>query len=619
MASRSLRYVFGWLLPLLAGALLSFAYEPFALAWLGWAVPIVLTFGIYAGAPVAKAGRWGLRYGFLAGAGFFLLNVKWLYSVSPFASTALALFLTTFWALWGFVVAKWGHPYHLGSKAADRTPSSLNAKIAAKAAAAEEKKRAARSWRFAGSGRSLYYATLAASAWVFCEWLRGVVLTGFPWNGLGLAVADSIVMAQAADLVGVTGLSFLPVFVAAVLVQTVRRMVIEVQAGRLRPGLDFAVAVLLIVVTFGYGALRILQVQKWETDSLGVALIQQNIPQSIKWEDRSAEDIYAGYVELTEQAVDGIIDEAMARAAAVDAAAGELGEGRIPTLDLVVWPETAIPEPFYYASDGVRRLGLRNEQLLSQQVLPLGDFSLVLGCNDVELEWSAGEWVPKHPGRHYNAMMAFSSGTKPDASYRKVHRVIYGEYIPLIDTVPLMKGIYEWATGVEYYGNIAAGESLEPMAMQRGDLSYSMIPSICFEDSIARLTRKFVRAEPQMIVNVTNDGWFLETEAALQHAANARMRAIELRRPMVRAANTGLTVMYDHVGNVVKTPAGDDAVVAADEGKTGHFTADWVFADVEMPTRGPITVYARIGDAFSWICGAVVLLMIVRRQKIARC
>lgn len=574
---------FGWAHPIVCGAVLSLAYEPVSLSWLVWMIPALLCWGIYAGAPTAERGRWGLKYGALSGAAFFLINVKWLHSVSPFAATALALFLTLFWTLWGFLVSKWGCP---PARPIGKTKSL-----------------------FAGSGRSLYFALLAAGAWVICEWLRSWVLTGFPWNGLGLAVAESNVLAQSVDLIGVTGLSFLPVFVGSVIVQSLLRMRGELQAGRLRPRLDFAVAMLLIVVFFGYGALRMRAMQALETERLGVVLVQQNIPQSIKWQAKSSQEIYAGYVALTEDAVKNSTENVLSEIEARRARGEEIADIQLPRIDMVVWPETALPEPFYYEGEEQRFQTLRNEQLLTQQILTLGDFDFVLGTNDSEMELAGENWVPKFPGAHYNAMMSFRDSASPDSVYRKAHLVIYGEYIPLMETLPFLKKIFEWSTGETYYGNVAAGDSYEPMETASG---VSIIPSICFEDSIARVTRKFVRQEPQVIVNVTNDGWFLKTEAARQHAANARMRAIELRRPMVRAANTGVSIMYDHIGNVVQTPLGKDAVILDERGS--HFTPGWVYADVAMPVAGPMTLYAMAGDWFAWVCLVVVLGMILRRQ-----
>src|SRR5690606_23926286 len=100
------------------------------------------------------------------------------------------------------------------------------------------------------SMRSLKFAFINAAAWVGLEWLRGWVFTGFGWNGLGVAFHDTPVLAQAADLVGVAGLAFTPVFMSAVLIQTGRRLMAEASTGKLKPRLDFSVAALLLVLQF---------------------------------------------------------------------------------------------------------------------------------------------------------------------------------------------------------------------------------------------------------------------------------------------------------------------------------------------------------------------------------
>ena len=95
------------------------------------------------------------------------------------------------------------------------------------------------------------------------------------------------------------------------------------------------------------------------------------------------------------------------------------------------------------------------------------------------------------------------------------------------------------------------------MTVPIGDGDIQLIPSVCFEDTVGRLTRKFVRTEPQLIINVTNDGWFKDSEAARQHMANAKFRAIELRRPMVRSANTGVSGIISTTGSLVDPTTGN--------------------------------------------------------------
>ena len=118
-------------------------------------------------------------------------------------------------------------------------------------------------------------------------------------------------------------------------------------------------------------------------------------------------------------------------------------------------------------------------------------------------------------------------------TYRKHHLVIFGETIPFVDSIPLLKKIYEQQAGVEYGGSFTPGESFEPLPISTAaGTVIGAIPTICFEDTVARLPRKFVRPGPQVIVNVTNDGWFKESAAAAQPApalcGNLRRAVAEL-------------------------------------------------------------------------------------------
>src|SRR5690606_33109703 len=94
-------------------------------------------------------------------------------------------------------------------------------------------------------------------------------------------------------------------------------------------------------------------------------------------------------------------------------------------------------------------------------------------------------------------------------------------------------------------GSFNTGDSAEPFTLPAPDAEVQLIPLVCFEDTLGRVARHGVRAAPQLMVNVTNDGWFLDSEAADQHMANAVLRCIELRRPLARAANTGVTAVVD--------------------------------------------------------------------------
>ncbi|MGB1129414.1 MAG: nitrilase-related carbon-nitrogen hydrolase, partial [Haloferula sp.] len=161
-------------------------------------------------------------------------------------------------------------------------------------------------------------------------------------------------------------------------------------------------------------------------------------------------------------------------------------------------------------------------------------------------------------------------------------------------------------SGASYGGAFSKGQSFEPLQVDAAGENVGLIPSVCFEDTVPRLMRRFVRGGPQWIVNVTNDGWFRESPAAAQHFANAKFRAIELRRPMVRCANNGVTAAINAVGSTAHPETGEAQELRDEDG--GHFTRGWILAEVDIPRQPSLSLYMLIGDAGVAILGSLGLL-----------
>jgi len=130
---------------------------------------------------------------------------------------------------------------------------------------------------------------------------------------------------------------------------------------------------------------------------------------------------------------------------------------------------------------------------------------------------------------------------------------------------------------------------------------------ICFEDTIGELTRGFVlptetERGADLLVNITNDGWFLHSAGSRQHLTNAIFRCVEVRRPMVRAANTGVTCFINEFGRITQ--------ILQDE-KGGTFGEGALVDQVSVPTDGNLTFYARHGELFAEICAGITLLAII--------
>jgi apolipoprotein N-acyltransferase len=167
--------------------------------------------------------------------------------------------------------------------------------------------------------------------------------------------------------------------------------------------------------------------------------------------------------------------------------------------------------------------------------------------------------------------------------HHKVHRVPFGEYLPFRDTLPFMEPVF----GSLFPRDFAKGRTTEPLHLEKPALQ--LIPLICFEDTVGRVARMFVRDAPQVIVNLSNDGWFLQSAETEIHLVNSIFRAIELRRPMVRCSNTGITCVVDLCGRARNMLS-----------KDGSTFIEGVLTDeVRAPVNPPVTIYARFGDWFS--------------------
>jgi apolipoprotein N-acyltransferase len=567
------RRTWGGVLALTSGILLVLCFPPFDAGGLVWVGMIPLMVALWAGGGEKRRWWYGFRMGWMAGAVFWVINLKWIAEVSDLGMWAVGFYLAVYFGFWGSFAAGVGNPW-LRKDDDARPPLSVGA-------------------------RSLSFAAVNGLTWCGLEWVRGWMLTGFGWNGLGVSFHQTPVIAQAADLVGVTGLSFLPVFLAAVLVQVGRRLHSEARRGRLRAHWDFGIAASVIAVVFVYGVVRLQRGIGGEVRPLKVLLVQLNIPQDAKTVLWSLEEVHRGYEEETLKAFEALEERNAGRVE--EALNDERPEAGV-TLDLpdwVVWPEAALKQWLFFTEDGTQATGEFNRQTIGI-VREQAPFTLMMGLNEIEGVEDNGRLIPKEEPATYNSLLVLPEGEEQFLSYRKHHLVIFGETIPYVEQLTFLAWLFEKSAGVKYTGSFDVGTGHDPLLVpHRGfdDGAVAIIPSICFEDTVPRLVRKFAVNGGQVIVNVTNDGWFKESEAAAQHFANARFRCIELRRPMVRCSNTGVSAVVGVTGSVGDPVTGEARVLVDEDGN--HLTRGWLFATVHVPVDGPLTLYARWGDWFS--------------------
>jgi apolipoprotein N-acyltransferase len=340
------------------------------------------------------------------------------------------------------------------------------------------------------------------------------------------------------------------VFANVIALTTVRRLVLEARTHAMRPHYDLTLTMAAIVGALAFGV-HVAQ-NPSPAKSFRVAAVQANVPQREKFDPQFAAKIFDQFARLSEIAL----------------------RSNSPP-DLLIWPESSMPDP------------VRDENTASYQFVM--DFSastkadLLLGIIDVESR------------NDYNAALLVSDAGQKMQVYRKLHLVPFGEYIPLRHSFPLFALVAsKWVPG-----DFDAGKDYTVFRLTNNDVRVA--PLICFEDTIGELTRQFVLNGANLLADVTNDGWFLQSAGSQQHLANAVFRCVETRRPMVRAANTGVTCFVNEFGRVTQ-------LLQDETGST--FTEGVLTGEIDVPTRPEQTFYTRHGELFAKLCTWITLIAI---------
>ena len=339
---------------------------------------------------------------------------------------------------------------------------------------------------------------IAALAFAFglAEWLRSFVLTGFPWNAVGLAAMPVPLAMQSSALVGLFGVTALAVLVFAMpALLAARRHVV--------PGI--ALALVLVAAHLGYGAWR-LSAEAAPGASLAVRIVQPSIDQAQKWDTASRDAIFARLVTLTDQAP----------------ADGD------PEPSLVVWPETAFP---FLLADRPDALAALADALGPGQ-------SLMAGAVRVEPATQG------QPGRFYNSILTFDETGEIVGAFDKAHLVPFGEYVPLAGLLHRI-GIGQIASAFPAFSAGTQGRLIATGQEGVGALGF-----ICYEIIFPGYADEG-RREASLLVNLTNDAWFGVSAGPYQHFRQAQLRAVEAGLPLVRAANNGISAVVDAHGRLL--------------------------------------------------------------------
>ena len=494
------RRIPAWALALIAGAGPALAHPPFGI----W--PALSGFGLLLWlldrSDIAKPLKSAFWRGWLAGFAYFLISTWWIAEAffvdfaahgwqAPFAVTLLPAGLGLFWG--GAAVL-----YRL------RAP------------------------------RSVLRVLVFAATFALAEWLRGHVLTGFPWNLPGEAWGAGSPVSQTAAAVGTYGLSLLTLVLGAAV-----GLLGGTDTPRARNG-AFALAAATLAVLWISGTIRLATAPPPSAEGVRLRVVQTNLPEVADFSEATFRSRLALYLSLT-------------------------ASPSAHPPQVVIWPEGALPAA---ASDYLAP-GTWTAAAIAG-ALPRGAILLVGGYR-VEMD------VPAP--RYYNSLVAVrrdGAGLTHLGRYDKHHLVPFGEYLPL-------KGLLE-PLGLKKLVSVGEGFDIGPPPRPLSLAGLPPVqPLICYESLFPRLA-DHAAPRPAWIVNVSNDAWFGQTSGPWQHLNIASFRAIEEGLPLVRATPTGVSAVVDAFGRpLARVPTGKQGVIDLVLPRTVKITlygrfGDWLFA-----------------------------------------
>ena len=382
-----------------------------------------------------------------------------------------------------------------------------------------------------GAGR----AFALAIAFFLAEFGRGHVLTGLPWNLIGYGLLGSLPLMQLASLLGVYALSLLAVlfFAAPVTVFAPSRSRF---AGGGGTGALAGCLVLLLALGYGWGEHR-LSAAAFDSTGFRVRVVQANIDQAEKWRPENSAEIFADYLDLTKSG----------------------GASGLDRIDIVVWPETAVPFLLADEPDALTAIA---------DVLPAGTTLLVGSARLVQEREADGLLIRN---RVYNSVLVIDGEGRVTGSYDKIHLVPLGEYLPFQDFLESL-GMMQ-LTGVR--GGFSVGQGPRLLTVPGAPPA---TPLICYEIIFPHAITG-TGTESGWLLNLTNDAWFGSSAGPYQHFHQAQVRAVEQGLPLVRAANTGISAVIDSFGRVrAEIGLGEKGVI-----------------DADLPKVGPRTLFSQFG------------------------
>ncbi|MBE0382589.1 apolipoprotein N-acyltransferase [Pseudoalteromonas carrageenovora] len=487
-------------LALIAGLVLTFGYAPFQIWPIVFFSLAAIIFCINPNNTGKAHAKTAAKYGFIFGLGWFGAGISWVHvSIATFggmpliASLSLMAFLCAYLALFP-ALAFWA------------------------------------ATRFA-SGHKSFGALLIVSV-AMSEYLRGTVLTGFPWLSFGYTQTDGP-LRLLAPYIGEFGLTLACVAIAFALYRLT-------QKDFKTPLATAAAFVILVVSALNTGS------DQYSGKHMSTLLVQGNIKQHLRFEPSEFWTTMSKYQDLTRPHWDA---------------------------DLIVWPEAAVPEIEMLADTYLANL---------DRAASFNKTALVTGIVDYQLDTKT----------IYNTLIVVGNKEHNDEQghyryldknrYRKHQLLPIGEFVPFQDFLRPIAPLFDLPMS-----SFTRGDKVQNNLRANG---FNLLPAICYEIVFADLVRGNYKSDSDLLFTVSNDAWFGDSIGPLQHMQIARMRALELQRPLVRVTNNGVSAVYDPISHTQQTMP--------------QFKAATMKADIKL-IQGD-SVYSQYGNVFVW--GFVVLL-----------